>query len=244
MPDPVRRRNDGSRRHAGNCGCLEVHAQSVYGVAMRWVWVLALNACATATLDATDSGSVAEPDAARAPVDAAPPTPDSAVPLPDAVPPPPDATPLPDAVPLSTCEAADLMPDNDDCANAIDLTGSVGAGGAVVHGNTDSYVDTLEPPTSCTSGWGEDGRDAIYRVDAAVGQTITAVVTPEGYDAAIYILVDCNNPDTCVAGLDTGGDDDSETIEHTAVADTSYYVAVDAWRDSEHGCFTLRVTVD
>lgn len=218
-------------------------APTAYGFAMRGVWVLALSACATGTLDAADSGA-ADRDAARAPADATPLVIDAARPSPDAEPPAPDATPLPDAVPLSTCEAAELEPDNDDCATAIDLTGSMGPEGVVVHGDTDSYTDSLEPPTSCTSGWGEDGPDAIYRVDVSVGETITAVVTPEGYDASIYILVDCSNPDTCVAGLDTGGDDDSETIEHTAAADTSYYIVVDSWRSSEHGCFTLRISVD
>jgi len=177
------------------------------------------------------------------PADAAPPPPD-AVPPPDA-PPPPDAAPPPDAeVPSVICEAAAGEPNCDQCADAIDLTTeALGSGGATTWGDTTAYADVLEPPSTCTSGYGMDGPDAIYRVDAFAGETISVVMTPEDFDGAVYILSDCNNADTCVAGADDAVGAIAETVDYAVPANGSYYIVVDSYLSTVSGCFTLVVTL-
>jgi hypothetical protein len=199
---------------------------------------IALAGCATGTVEGADGGeALAPPDAER------PATPLDAAPTPDAATAAPDATPPPDAVALSTCEAAALMPDNDACGDAIDLTSLMTAGAVVVHGDTSGYADTTEPPTSCTSGWSQDGPDAVYRIDASVGDRIDVTLVPEGFDGSIYLLMDCANPGSCLAGTDAGSGTAVETLSHTAVADAPHYLVVDSYRAGEDGCFTLTISV-
>jgi len=213
-----------------------------------------LAGCATAGDDPVDAaGSVidagkSDPDADPSVPDAAP-RPDArlvadAMPPADANPAAPDANPsTPDAGPPGDpCTEAALRPDNDTCGATIDLTaGASSAGGITTYGDTTGYGDTAYPPSSCTNGYGLDGPDAIYRVTASAGQTITASVTTDGYDAGIYILTNCSDATTCVVGDDSVVGSGTETITYTVPNPATYYIVVDSYISTEYGCFTLNV---
>ncbi len=191
------------------------------------------------------------------------PTPDAPV-LPDAMEGAPDAmgvadaTPGPDAPPpadagppsdsgavVNVCTEAQPYAVNDFCNMAMDLTADATSGGADVFGDTTNYANDLEPATSCTSGFGLDGPDAMYRVDATAGQTITATVTPQAssFDVGMYIVPDCNSATTCLAGIDAVAGTGAETLTYTATTTASYYLIVNSYLGSEYGCYELQVSV-
>ena len=146
--------------------------------------------------------------------------------------------------PLDMCAAAALEPTNDLCADAIDVTFGVQCGGAFRYGDTTGYLDNLEPPAACTSNFTLDGPDAVYRVNANAGETITATVTPNvGYDTGIYILSECLGS-SCLAGMDSALGGGIETAVTTAPSTGTYYVVVDSWSPGVEGCFSLAVTVE
>jgi hypothetical protein len=131
----------------------------------------------------------------------------------------------------------------DTCAEAIDITAAASAaGGTTEAGSTAGYTNTLEPPTACTV-YGEDGPDVIYYVVASSGDNLAVVMTPTGYDGAVYILSNCDN-DSCVAGADSGFDSDAETLSYPIPADGTYYIVVDSFMTDEFGNYTLAVTLD
>lgn len=224
----------------------------------------ALGACASGESGAADAAgngpdtginvpdaSKVEPDAPVGQPDAAPvpdatPAPDAPVNAPDASTQMADAGPgFPDAGTGDVCTMAAAQPTNDTCAQVIDLTaGAVTPGGATTFGDTTGYVDDLLPPTTCAS-YNHDGPDAMYRVDAAAGQTIAATVTPEdsGFDIAIYIVSDCNDANSCLIESDAALSGGAESVSYPVPTTGTYYVIVDSWDPGELGCFTLNVTV-
>lgn len=146
--------------------------------------------------------------------------------------------------PVDMCTGAELEPDNDVCADALDVTFGVQCGGAFRYGDTTAYFDNLEPPAACTSNFTLDGPDAIYRVEATSGQLITATLTPDqGYDAGLYILSDCLSS-ACLAGIDAALAGGIESVSTEAPATGTYYIVVDSWSPGVEGCYSLAVTAE
>jgi hypothetical protein len=167
------------------------------------------------------------PDAA--PEIDAPPHIDAPPGTPDAPPPPPDAAP----------QAAP-----DTCAAANDLTAAAMApGGATVTGDTTGYANDTQPASSCT-GYTPDGPDAIYKVTAAAGQTITAMVTPGFWDASIFISSDCQLAAMCLVGADDSPfPGDFEEVQLTVPTAGTYYVVVESWDPGDYGTYSLDVSL-
>lgn len=182
------------------------------------------------------------PDAAPVTPDAAPITPDAAPVTPDAAPPPDAPAPIDAAPPSAICDLATAEPDCDGCGDAVDLTyEALGAAGATTWGDTKAYANDLEPPSSCTSGYGQDGPDAVYRVNALAGETISVVMTPDDFDGAVYILSDCGDPTTCVSGADDAFGSSAETLDYAVPASGWYFIVVDSYLSTVSGCYTLEV---
>ncbi len=131
----------------------------------------------------------------------------------------------------------------DTCAQAQNLTtGALTVPGATVTGDTTGYVDNVQPPSSCT-GYLPDGPDAVYFVNATAGQTISATVTPNGWDVSIYIIGACVMVPTCLDGADqfTGGT--AETATYLVPTAGTYHVVVDGWNPGVEGAYSLNVRV-
>jgi hypothetical protein len=194
-----------------------------------------------------------------APLDAAPldaaidaRIPDAALPdaaLPDA--PLPDAA-LPDATPadahafLGVCQEAALLPTNDTCASAIDLTASAHQpAGAVTYGDTRMYYQNdLQPTSSCAGGYTHDGFDAIYTVTLKTNEKLTVTVTPMAFDVSVYLLEACTSTAKCVKGRDATFWNQPETFSYIAPSDHLYFLVVDAFSTSESGCYTLEAIIE
>lgn len=157
-----------------------------------------------------------------------------------------DAGPQPDGAVLGmACIEAQSQSNSDACAGAIDLTATATTGGALVYGDTTLYTNDLEPVSSCTGGFGLDGEDAMYKVDATAGQTISATVTPADttFDVGMYILNSCASADPCLAGVDAVAGTGAESLSYVVPTTGTYYIIVDSYIPGESGCYALQVGV-
>lgn len=145
-----------------------------------------------------------------------------------------DAGGEPDAQSACVCTGDS---DGPQCTAAQDLVGVRDPGGAVVCASTASNTSEL---VGCT-GAPAPAADAAYRVELADGEVIEARVEPQGFDASLYLRVDCGNISGCFAHENATGVGGSETLRATAVADGAVYVVVDSPEGS--GCYQLTVTV-
>ncbi|MCZ7679365.1 MAG: hypothetical protein M5U28_11630 [Sandaracinaceae bacterium] len=97
--------------------------------------------------------------------------------------------------------------------------------------------------TGCTS-YVSPGPDGVFAVSLAAGQTLTATVTPDGFDAALYAVTDCALAESsCVDGSDSGFSGDPESIAYTATAPTTLYLIVDSWSSSSSGAYSLDIAI-
>jgi hypothetical protein len=140
----------------------------------------------------------------------------------------------------SVCDLA--THDNDSCTGIKELVH-----GETVYGDTTGYTsDQNLLATDCTSNVSNAG-DAVYKVEATTGQTITATLTPDGpgdWDPALYIVDACVSP-TCLVGSDQLGANLSEQVELPVSADATYYIIVDGATPiaAYEGCYVLTVEV-
>jgi hypothetical protein len=135
----------------------------------------------------------------------------------------------PDA-PVCECTADTFA---DDCgAGLVDI-----ASGERICASTESNTNAV---LGCT-GAPQPGLDAAFRISADAGQTITATVRPEGFDAAVYIVRDCSST-SCDAIADEAGVSGTETASVAAPVTADYFVIVDS--PTGAGCYELDVTVE
>ncbi len=133
-------------------------------------------------------------------------------------------------------------PENDDCANAIEVTyplpytNTQDATGAT---NNSGFI-------SCNGNGMNDG--VWYKFTAeTVNGDLTIEVRPQGWDAEVAVYTgNCNNLN-CVSRADVGGTNVRETINFTPVSGTDYYINIGYWSDSNdgnEGPFTITVSGD
>jgi hypothetical protein len=161
----------------------------------------------------------------------------------------PDADPdgdggTPDGPP-DVCALAALAPDNDLCAEAIDVaTAARAPGGTTVYGDTTGYGGEVSPGVivGCTEA-PMPGVDAMYRFDATTAETVELELRPLDWDGAIYLLDGCSSSAPCEGGSENTGvgavESATITLDHAA----TYYVIVDAQTAGRAGCFALDVAI-
>ncbi len=131
-------------------------------------------------------------------------------------------------------------PGNDICAGAEDVTAAAHAsGGATITGDLTGYHNDVQPAQACT-GFVNDGPDAIYEVTVAAGKTLTATLTPQGWDGAVEIVQPCTLMPICLAGSDGAS---PEVATYVASASATLYVVVDSFDATAFGAYTLNVRV-
>lgn len=159
----------------------------------------------------------------------------------------PDAPTTGDGAPDATadvCTLAHAAPNNDLCSGAIDVTTAARAGGATVYGDTTGYASNLNPAIIATcTGAMNPGPDAIYRVDANAGDTLTVTLTPTDWDGAVYVLDGCSGSAGCLGGDDQMPAGSIDTADIPITTAGTYYVVVDSQQPSRAGCFTLNVAL-
>ena len=155
-----------------------------------------------------------------------------------------DTYPAPNCIPSFTLDVTAATPPppaaNDLCTGAIDIQAQGLASWGVNLTNAGTYYNDYNLVSPSCTGYTTAGPDALYKIDLALGETLT--VDENGTcDLAVWIATDCGNLiGTCVAGADetTTG---SEIVTYTAAAAGTYYVVIDAYNAT--GC-PVTVTVN
>ncbi len=146
-----------------------------------------------------------------------------------------------------TCEAGPQPPVElqgaEDCNDGICLEPAVAR---VITGTTVGYAndyDVANAASSCT-GYGQtEGPDVVYEVGLSDGATLVVDLERDGYwDQALYLVTDCLDMDSCVAGSDAGAVDH---IEWTHFGPPMlYYLIVDGFGPTSEGTYTVTYTHD
>jgi len=90
---------------------------------------------------------------------------------------------------------------------------------------------------SCT-GYRAGGRDVVYLVYATAGDSIW-IDYHSTADGSIYIATNCNNvTGTCVAGEDSAGTNETETLRHKFTQTNTYYIFIDSFGTNTYGQWT------
>jgi hypothetical protein len=138
-----------------------------------------------------------------------------------------------DEVEVASDEPPPPIPANDDCAGALAAGGFVLAPGpfSIDADNTDATLDyPLTMPGSCT-GYTHAGRDLVWIVDLAEGESLTATMTTiADWDDTLFLVEDCANAEgTCVAGDNAIPDGSSLAYTRTQPGTGRYYLIASAY---------------
>ncbi len=128
-------------------------------------------------------------------------------------------------------------PINDTCAGAIVIP----CGSFNLSGNTDTATNDYTFPSdasSCT-GYIENGRDVVYRLNIVAGDSLWVNVSSSATDISVYVITDCASPSTsCVAGEDSTDVGGSESLRHKFTSTGTYYLVIDSFGNNTSGPWT------
>lgn len=111
------------------------------------------------------------------------------------------------------------------------------------YGDSSDWTDHLDPgPEGCAPT--ASGPDGFLPVELPTGQTLTVTYEQLHEDGAIYLVSDCDDARTCLAGRNVPGRATADTLVYTNTAkDTAQlYLVIDAYHFG--GPFTLDVAID
>lgn len=133
-------------------------------------------------------------------------------------------------------EPCELPPANDFCASA-----EVIPCGGSVEGTTDLAGNDLDDPLSICIPFVQSGPDVFYQVCVPASHMLTATLAPDDFDPGLWFVTDCADNNTCVAGVDAGLTNVTETLNWTNTSDSTVclIIVVDSFSSSHHGDFTL-----
>lgn len=133
-------------------------------------------------------------------------------------------------------------PDNDTCAGAFALE-RCSAG--TLEGDLLWATNNYDPGSGgCTNGYAEVGKDVVYAVDLNAGDVVDMTYVQPSFDAAFYIITDCDDPaGSCVVGSDSGVFGEPEVIHLDVTAGGTYYVILDTYGHGGGGLWTLDYTI-
>jgi len=147
----------------------------------------------------------------------------------------PKQMPWRQALPSSAVPVTTNAPSNDTCAGAILLT----CGSINLSGDTSTANNDYDPGNIGCTGFSEAGRDVVYKIVAASGDSLYVNYTQTSGDAAVYLITDCSNPTaSCVAGADNTDIGVAETINYKFVNAGTYYLILDSFGANSGGPWT------
>jgi hypothetical protein len=127
-------------------------------------------------------------------------------------------------------------PVNDVCSGAIVIP----CGTFNLSGNTDQANNDYTFPSdslSCT-GYVENGRDVVYRINAVAGDSLWIDLTSNTTDASIYLITNCSNPaGSCVVGDDSTDVGGTETLRYKFPSNGTYFLIIDSFGDNVGGAW-------
>ena len=138
---------------------------------------------------------------------------------------------------------SELLASND-CATAeaADPTGD-----GTYYGELESYTNALNLGSESCTGYATSGHDGFLKIDVPGNATLTATLLQSPEDGVIYILSDCNDGSSCLAGSDESFSSEPETVSWTnGSTSRTVYLVLDAWGEStpDYGSYLLDVSIE
>ncbi|HKK70641.1 MAG TPA: PPC domain-containing protein [Candidatus Krumholzibacteria bacterium] len=132
-------------------------------------------------------------------------------------------------------------PANDTCDRAEPV-----ACNSTVTGTTTLAANDIEDLDESCLDFGGNGPDVFYEVTVADGDRIDVMLTPTDWDPALWLVADCNDENSCLAGVDEGFFNDPETVSwvNDTGADQTIYIVPDGFNSGAFGDFELMITCD
>ena len=134
-----------------------------------------------------------------------------------------------------------LPPDGETCATALVVEATPFIGSGDTSGLADDYAYSFGACPPETGAWGDGAPDQVWSfVPAETG--LYAITLSADFDSNLYVVTDCADVDgTCVGGDEDAGAGEAEELELQLLANTTYYIIVDAWGGPVAGTYTLSV---
>jgi hypothetical protein len=126
-------------------------------------------------------------------------------------------------------------PENDTCANGLPIERCTAGS---LNGDLSLARNDYSPTNNCT-GFTANGKDVVYTLGLQAGDAVDLYYIQDCCDASFYILTDCGNMNSCVAGADAGVTGDPETINYVAPSTGTYYLILDTYGTDTGGAWTL-----
>jgi len=144
-----------------------------------------------------------------------------------------DTWPSPNCIPAFNLTVEEAVPyPNPTCETAIDIQEQ-----GLVSWDVDNCGSGADySPTNGCTGYAANGQDAVWKIYLQTGETFTVALTNESYDASLYLLTDCADMNSCVAG-----GDDPEEFSYVAAADGWYSLLVDGYAAGACGTSTITI---
>lgn len=125
------------------------------------------------------------------------------------------------------------VPENDTCEGALTYGYSLNRCTANSHTGTTSMANNaynVPADPQCT-GYTSVGKDAVYYMDLIEGDTALIYYRSYSCDGSLYVVTDCSDLSTCVAGSDSQGAGQQEGVVYDATATGRYFVMLDSYDD-------------
>ncbi|MDX9720543.1 MAG: DUF4215 domain-containing protein [Myxococcota bacterium] len=133
----------------------------------------------------------------------------------------------------STCT---LIPQGDTCAFPLSISGP----GSYPGSYNGFYNDYQLASTGCTSR-SSAGADIAYEVSLLAGEILDVSIQGT-VDTAAYVLTDCSDLLSCVAGRDVSGTSSADSFSYSSPVDQTVYLIVDA-NSATTGDYTLSIDI-
>jgi hypothetical protein len=130
-----------------------------------------------------------------------------------------------------------VFADSCQSGDVVELDGARSPGGQTICASTAANSNAL---LGCV-GAPLPGQDAVFRIGLAPGEALSAELRREGFDGALYVVIDCSSGQ-CLEHADQAGVGGTETLTVVAAQGVDHYVVVDS--GSGAGCYRLTVTVE
>lgn len=127
------------------------------------------------------------------------------------------------------------VPNGDTCQEAFVVTESTLFTDIPLSDLTNTFSVSDE---ACTGYEQSDGPEAFYQIQSAAGDIVT-VTMDASFDASLYVLTECGNISSCIAGSDDGN---PETVSFVSDGNP-VFVGADAYSSFASGSFDLDIQI-
>ncbi len=109
-------------------------------------------------------------------------------------------------------------------------------------GDTSYAANDYDPGNGGCTGYKAIGADVVYQYNPASNQNVDITLTAvDPFDASLYVLTDCENMASCIAGSDSGTPE--RILDLALAAGQSYFIVVDGYDADDMGSYNLYIAL-